>query len=95
MIWHYDKDLVATHSVRAVTTVRRNTCRLPTGDVAGAHGKLVVGAGGVWPWSHSRTKTMPRYPLMNLIPPTGRKKLRGNPTMAAAVRALLHGAGIT
>lgn len=29
MIWHYDKDLVATHSVRAVTTVRRNTCRLP------------------------------------------------------------------
>ncbi len=95
MIWHYDKDLSGSHSVRAVTTVRRNTCRLPYRDVAGAHGKLVVGAGGVWLVVHSRTKTMPRYPLMNLIPTDCRKKLRGNPTMAAAVRALATGAGIT
>ncbi|UGE84023.1 hypothetical protein LQQ74_27395 (plasmid) [Escherichia coli] len=36
--------------------------------MAGAHGKLVVGAGGVWLVVAFTHKTMPRYPLMNLIP---------------------------
>lgn len=29
MIWHYDKDLSGYSLGQAVTTARRNTCRLP------------------------------------------------------------------
>ena len=53
-----------------------------------------LGASGSW--SHSRTKTMPRYPLMNLIPTDWREE-----SCAAIQRwrqqsgLWLHGAGIT
>ncbi len=35
--------------------------------MAAAYGKLVVEPGGWYPGRNSRTRTMPRYPLMNLI----------------------------
>ncbi len=49
MIWHYDKDSewLLTRSGRLLQSAGIPVvCH--TGDVAGAHGKLVVGAGGVW-----------------------------------------------
>ena len=86
MIWHYDKDLSGyslgqggyyspqEYLSFAIPVMWRERTE---------NWSWELGASGSW--SHSRTKTMPRYPLMNLIPTDWQ---RGNRTMVAAVRAL-------
>lgn len=74
MIWHYDKDLSGyTLGGRllqptGVSLVRR------AGDLASAHRELVPELGGSVSWSHSRTQTQARYPLLNLIPSDYRQR---------------------
>lgn len=74
MIWHYDKDLSGyTLGGRllqptGVSLVRR------AGDTASAHRELVWELGGSVSWSHSRTQTQARYPLLNLIPSDYRQR---------------------
>lgn len=97
MIWHYDKDLSGyslgqggyyspqEYLSFAIPVMWRERTE---------NWSWELGASGSW--SHSRTKTMPRYPLMNLIPTDWQEE-----SCAAIQRwrqqsgLRLHGAGIT
>ncbi len=68
MLWHYDKDLSGYTRARAATIARRSIFRSRYRSPGVSVRKTGHGNWGSVSWSHSRTKTMPRYPLLNLIP---------------------------
>ncbi len=68
MIWHYDKDLERLFTGSGRLLARRNTCRLRCRCDGGSVRKNWSELGGLGIPSHPRNRTMPRYPLMNLIP---------------------------